>query len=184
MTTTARCAGESRASAASSGETVGEVAGRVPRGGHVDRRDVDLDRAAPAPAQLVEARVDGQTMEPAVELVGVPQPGQIAPGADAGVLHRVVGEVRVTDDQAGGTVEPGERGVQQLGEGDRVTFPCPLNERSMLHGVLRLRHDPSDVLEHYGVTQLRMVQIRDRCMRGRTGRVLAFETRLPDSDIA
>jgi hypothetical protein len=30
----------------------------------------------------------------------------------------------------------------------------------VLHGVLRLRHDPSDVLEHYGVTQPRMVQIR------------------------
>jgi hypothetical protein len=98
-------------------------------------------------------------VKPPVEPLRVPQPGQVAPRTDAGVLYGVAREVRVAEDQAGGTIEPAERGVEQLGEGDGVTLPCQLYERSMLHGVLRLRHDPSDVLEHYGAAQWPMVQM-------------------------
>ena len=54
----------------------------------------------------------------------------------------------------------------------------------MLHGVLRLRHDPSDVLEHYGVAQPTDGSDPGSCVRRRPGRVLAFETRPTDSDFA
>ena len=137
---------------------------------------------APAPAQLVEARGDDQPMQPAVEPVRVAQPRDVAPRADAGVLHRVAGKLRVADDESRGTVEPGERRVEQGREGDLVALSRPLHEASLLHGVLRVGTLLVDVLEHYGAAQRPKVQWI--VAQGRGDRVLAFETRSSDSDIA
>ena len=68
--------------------------------------ELDLDRrAAPAPGD-VETGVDGQSVEPGVEPVGISQPRQVPPGRIERVLDRVARELRVPEDQAGRRVQP------------------------------------------------------------------------------
>src|SRR4051794_15639883 len=85
--------------------------------GLVDGIDLDLDGASPAPARLVEAAVDEETMEPGVEPVRVAKPGQVSPGTYQRVLDRVARELRVPKDEARGRVQPRSRRRGEHGEG-------------------------------------------------------------------
>ena len=88
---------------------------------------------APQPARLIDAGADEQAVKPCVERLRVAQRGQITPGPDEGVLHRVLGLFDVPEDQPGGGVQPGDRGACQRGKGVMVAPPCSLHEIP-LHG--------------------------------------------------
>ena len=79
-----------------------EVARRRDRGSGSAR----LRRAPPTAPHEVETGVDEQSMEPGVEPVGVAQRGQVPPAADHRVLDGISRELAVTEDQAGGRVQP------------------------------------------------------------------------------
>ena len=115
---------------------VGERTGHVGRRRHVDRRELDLDRAPSSTARLVEARVDGQAIEPGIEPVGVTQPRQVAPGSDERLLDRVAGQLRIPEDEAGGLVQPRDGPAGELGEGVMIASPRSLDESTLVHGRL------------------------------------------------
>src|SRR6202008_4120437 len=94
-----------------------DLAAEIGRDGCVKRSELPLDRAAPLPANQVEAGVDEQLVQPAVEREGVAQRRQIAPTANERVLDRVSREVVVPDDQTGGGVQPRDGRAGQRGEG-------------------------------------------------------------------
>ena len=143
---------------------IGDLAGHVGRGGHIDGGQLDLDHAtSPSPDQ-VETGMDDQAVEPGVEPVRVTQAREIAPGADERVLDRVACELRVPDDQTGDRVQPHEGQVDERGEGVMIALPCPLDETSLVHTSPRLRHGRVVVLIRYGVGAYRIVQrVPARC---------------------
>ncbi len=98
-----------------------------------DVSEFDVDTMAPQPARLIDAGADEQAVKPCVEGLRVAQRGQITPGPDEGVLHRVLGLFDVPEDQPGGGVQPGDRGACQRGKGVMVAPPCSLHEIP-LHG--------------------------------------------------
>ena len=53
------------------GVAISKVAGDVRRRGFMDGRELDLHRSPSMAARVVNARVDGQSMEPGVEPVGI-----------------------------------------------------------------------------------------------------------------
>ena len=98
-----------------------------------DIDEFDVDAMAPQPACLIDAGTHEQAVKPRVERFRVAQRGQITPGPDEGVLHRVLGLFNVPEDQPGGGVQPGDRGACQRGKGVMVASPCSLHEIP-LHG--------------------------------------------------
>jgi hypothetical protein len=75
-------------------------------------------------------------MQPRVEPVSLAEAGQVPPGSDERVLDGILGEVWIPNDQPGGGVEPPDRAVDELGEGSMIASPCPIDERSLIHGRL------------------------------------------------
>jgi hypothetical protein len=73
----------------------------------VDGSDLDLDRATPATAGLVEAGIDEEAVEPGVEPLRITKSGQVPPGSHQGVLDRVARELRVPEDESRGRVQSG-----------------------------------------------------------------------------
>ena len=78
----------------------------------------------------MQARYE-QAVEPRVEAVGIAQRGQIAPGADERVLHRVLRLFGVPEDEPGGSVQPEDRGACQRGEGVMIAPSRSLHELSL-----------------------------------------------------
>ena len=106
-------------------------------------------RDAVAP-ELVVAGPDQQTMEPGVESVGVAQPPDVSPGFDERVLQRVLGAIRVAEDQPCRRVQASARAMCE----DRERLPiAQLRPRHEL----RLHHRPA---------------VRDRSGRASTGYVV------------
>ena len=102
---------------------VGERARDVGLRGGIDGGELDLDRSpSPAPGD-VETGVDGQSMEPGVEPLGIAKSRQVAPGADERLLDGVARELRVPEDQASRRVQPREPGIDELGEGVMIALP-------------------------------------------------------------
>ena len=126
---------------------IGERAGHVVHGRRVDGLELDLDRPPSTAAGQVETRVDGQAMEPGIEPVGVTQPRQVAPGSDERLLDRVAGQLRIPEDEAGGLVQPRDGPAGELGEGVMIASPRSLDESSLVHGRLGLRHGLEVVLD-------------------------------------
>ena len=58
---------------------------------------------------------------------------QVPPGADEAVLDRVVGELRVAEDQASGGVQSCDRRAGERGEGVMIALPCPFDEVPLVH---------------------------------------------------
>ena len=67
-------------------------------------------------------------MEPAVEAIRVAQPRKVAPGDDERLLGRVLGTVRVTQDEAGNGVESADRDARQLRERVVIARHRPLDQ--------------------------------------------------------
>jgi hypothetical protein len=104
--------------------------------GMVDRGELDLDRTSTSTPREIETRVDGESVEPAVERLGVSKPREIAPGSDQPVLDRVACELGVPEDEAGRTVQPHDSPAGKLGEGVMIALPRSLDEPSLVHGRL------------------------------------------------
>jgi hypothetical protein len=92
---------------------------------------LDIDTVASEPSRLIDAGIDEQPVEPRVEAVRVPQRGQHAPGLDERVLDGVLGLIWITEDEPSGTIQAGDRGGCQLGEGVMIASPRSLHEVSL-----------------------------------------------------
>jgi hypothetical protein len=88
-------------------------------------------------------------MQPGIESVGIAQRGQITPGPDERVLHRVLGLFDIPEHEPGGRIQTGDRGACQLGEGVMIALPRSLHEVSLHHAPRRWR-DPLAALGEYG----------------------------------
>ena len=84
--------------------------------------------------------MDGQAMKPGIEPIRVSQPGQVPPGSNEGVLDRVSRELAVSEDQAGRRVQPREGSAGDRGEGVMIARSRPLDETTLVHGCLGIRH--------------------------------------------
>ena len=96
---------------------IGDLARVVQRFGEVDRREFDLDDAAPALAGEVDAGVRHQAVQPVVERRGITQPRQAAPCPDQGLLDGVLGQLRVAKDEAGRGIQARAGLADELREG-------------------------------------------------------------------
>jgi hypothetical protein len=102
--------------------------------GDVD--DLDLDRPSSTAARDVEARVDGQAVDPGVEPVRLAEATQVAPGTEQAILDGIARELAVPEDQAGSRVQPRDRPTDELGEGVMIALPRQIHEPSLVHGHL------------------------------------------------
>lgn len=115
---------------------VGEGASDVWHRRHVDGLDLDLDGSTSSMARLVQARIDGQAMEPGIEPLGVTQRRQVAPGSDQGILDRVSSELMVPEDEAGRLVQPRDGGAGKFGEGVMIAPLRSFHDTALVHGRL------------------------------------------------
>ena len=99
----------------------------------VDRSELDLDRAPTTVSDEIETGMDRQSVQPGVEAIRITEPGQIAPRTDQALLDRILGQVRVAEDQTGGCVQPPKGAIDQLGEGVMIASPGPVDELSLIH---------------------------------------------------
>ena len=122
-------------------------------------RELHLDGPPSTTACLVDAGVDGQSMEPGVESVGIAKLREIPPRPDEAFLDRVACELRVPEDEAGGLVQPHDGRAGELGEGVMIASPRPFHEPSLVHGRPCVRSAPSRrrLLPRYGVAVARTV---------------------------
>ena len=115
---------------------VGEGQSRIEGHRGVDRLELDLDDSPASSPGEIEAGIDGETMEPGVEPIGVTQPRQVAPGSDQCLLDRVAGQLRIPEDEAGGPVQPRDGPADELREGVMIASPRSLDASSLVHGRL------------------------------------------------
>ncbi len=99
----------------------------------------DVDAMAPQSARLIDAGAHDEAVKPGVEAVGIAERGQITPGSDERVLDGVLGLFDIPQDQPGGTIQPGDRGACQLGEGVMIALPRSLHEFSLHDAPRRVR---------------------------------------------
>ena len=104
------------------GESCGRVDGLVIC--QVDQRDLG---APPRLATFVIAGVDDHLAQPGLEPRRVAQARQLPPGADDRLLGRILGSVRVPEDQAGEREDPVRGGADERGEGVVVPPHRPLD---------------------------------------------------------
>jgi hypothetical protein len=117
--------------------------------GLVQVEQLDIDPMPSDSPRLIDAGTDEQPVEPRVEAIGIAKRGQIAPGADEGILNRVLRLFGVPKDEPGGGIQPGDRGACQLGEGVMIASPRSLHEVSLHHAPRRRRGHPT-TLDEYG----------------------------------
>lgn len=101
--------------------------------------DIDFEAVAPDAARFIDARAIQESVEPGVELVRVPQGGEVSPRADEGFLYRILRLVGIAQDEPGGSVQPGDRGGRELGKGVMIAPPRSIHE-VLLHVASWLRH--------------------------------------------
>jgi aspartyl-tRNA(Asn)/glutamyl-tRNA(Gln) amidotransferase subunit C len=112
---------------------IGEVERGVGRALGIEIRQLDLDRPTAPAADEVETRMRQEPMQPGVEPVRVAKPGQVAPGADEGVLDGVARELRITDHEPRGTIQADRRATRERGEGVVIAPSRLLDEASLVH---------------------------------------------------
>ena len=105
-------------------------------------------------------------MEPGVEPLGVTQHPEVAPGSDERLLDRVAGQLRVTEDEAGGPVQPRAGIAGKHGEGVMIAATRSLDETSLVHGRLGFGAMVV-VLDGYGVGIADLVLANCRAARRR-----------------
>ena len=104
------------------GESCGRVDGLVIC--QIDQRDLG---APPRLATFVIAGIDDHPAQPRLEPFGVAQARQLPPGTDDRLLGRILGSVRVPEDQAGEREDPVRGRVDERGEGVVVPPHRPLD---------------------------------------------------------
>jgi hypothetical protein len=104
---------------------------RVFDGGALERRQFDVEPMPSRTPCLVQTRPDEEAVDPAVERVGVPKRGQITPGPDERVLHRVLRLVRIPKDQSRGGIQTMDRGACQRRKGVMIAPLRSLHEFSL-----------------------------------------------------
>ncbi len=122
---------------------VGQVATTV-GGGRLDgdHRNRCLE-ASPGP-ELIDGRVDHQTMDPGVEAIGVAQTGKTLPRPYEGFLDGVFCKVHVPDDQARDGVEAIDRALDEDVEGVPIASGRLRDDGRMRHSGFRLSWDEPD----------------------------------------
>jgi len=88
---------------------------------------LDLDDPPAPVAGLVETGIDGQSIDPGIEPVGISKLPEIPPGSDQPLLDRVACELRVPEDEASGPVQPHDGCAGELGEGVMIASPRALD---------------------------------------------------------
>src|SRR5262245_13690931 len=96
--------------------------------GFRDRGELDLDADATPLAPLGEAGTDQGPAQPRLEAVGVAERRELPPGSEERLLDGVLREVGVSQDQAGGRIEPVDRGGREHGEGIVIASTRPFHE--------------------------------------------------------
>ena len=110
------------------------------RAGIVDRGWKPRDRVIEAlpPALTPAFAVTGSNedaMEPAIPRLRVTESAHVPPGEDERVLNRVLGAIRVAEDEGRDGVEAIGRRLCQGRERGVITGPCPLDQLSVHHRV-------------------------------------------------
>ena len=72
-------------------------------------------------------------MEPGIELVGITQSRQVAPGSDVCVLDRVSRELLVPDDEAGDSLQPRDGRADERSKGVMIASARSLDEFPLVH---------------------------------------------------
>jgi hypothetical protein len=108
----------------------------------MDRSELDLHRTPSTAPSLVETGIDGKSVEPGVEAVGISKLREIPPRPDQAILDRVACELRVPEDEAGRTVQPHDGCADELGKGVMIASPRAFHEPSLVHGRLIMLASP------------------------------------------
>jgi hypothetical protein len=103
--------------------------------GAVDRRQLDLDDTAPAPAGDIDARMNDELTEPGIEAIGIAKRRQIPPRPDEPVLHRVARELRVPEDQPCSCIQSRDGRAGKGRKGVMIALLRSLDEVSLVHGL-------------------------------------------------
>ena len=140
---------------------VGEETGGVRHRRLEQHRNLDLDRSTTTASQDIDTGSNDETAQPGIEPIRVPKGRKVPPGCDESVLDRVSRELGISEDQAGGGVEPCDGHAGKLSEGVMIALPRPFHESSLVHAI-----------SHRGAASLdalRMVCRRDRDKGSRSG---------------
>ena len=89
-----------------------------------------------APVRLLVAGVGEQAIEPLIEPIDVTQASKVPPGADIGVLDRVLRCLGIAQDESSRRVKPGGGRSRQHREGVMVASLRLLNEFALVHMAL------------------------------------------------
>ena len=104
-------------------------------------------------------------------MIRVAETGQIAPGPQEGVLDHVVCELAVPDDQPGGRIQPRDGDADQRGEGVMIASSCPLDESSLVHGLLAPRHIGDHMVALWVKVPARTETFQDQSQGNRFGQL-------------
>jgi hypothetical protein len=107
---------------------VGEAGGWIASDRVMCVCEPDLHRPTPTPSEHVRAGPDEEPPKPGVESIGIAKGGQIPPGADEGLLDRVLRRLGVARDESSNGIEPGSRGACQALEGVMIASSRPFHE--------------------------------------------------------
>ena len=118
---------------------VGGEGHAVGDGRRVDGGQFDIEAMAPESARLIDTGADEQPVEPGVEAIRAAQCGQVTPDPNQRLLDGVPGLIGIAQDEPGGSVQPGDRGACQHGEGVMIAPSRSLHE-FQLHHAPRRRH--------------------------------------------
>lgn len=113
-----------------------KITGQIDLSGELERLDRHFHDPAALPSGEVEARVDGQSIEPGVETLGVAQAPDVAPSSDEGLLDRVARKLAVTKDQSGCCVQARKRRIEKRSEGVMIASLRPLDQGLLVHSCL------------------------------------------------
>ena len=97
----------------------------------VDRQGQDVGAPAAVPPVLLVAGIDHEAMEPDLEALGVSEPRELAPGEEECLLDGVLCSLDVPEDPIRDGVAAVAVQVDELGEGDLVTLPRPLDQHHL-----------------------------------------------------
>ena len=87
----------------------------------------------------IEARVDGQSVEPGLELLGITQPGEVSPSPDVCLLDCVPREVVVPEDKAGDGLQLRDGAADKRRESVMIASTGSFDELPLVHSRPRWR---------------------------------------------